>query len=209
MDCPYRFCTTGRIDHGSGIGHRSSIDCWSANWSLRSPGFRLSRGSACPEGSDCSEWPSCSEGSSWRGDPEDVGFLWVGLGMSAVLFLFYWFYLPYFSKMCISAHQTASATWWLCKPLLHQLSVPCFHTPRNWVPTAIPMGTLSVTVQKSADRRGYQFVLSTFWHSSAQNCSLVYLLAALCRDVTCAEGLGTISHDNVTFMLGNVHCVVA
>ena len=55
------------------------------------------KGSGCPEG------PSCP------GGPEVVGFLGVGLGVSSVLFLFRCLFLAHSSKMCISAHQTASS----------------------------------------------------------------------------------------------------
>jgi hypothetical protein len=67
---------------------------------------------------------------------------------------------------------------------------------------------LLVTAQKSADTKGLCIVLRTLRHSSARNWSTACVWAASNYLVTSADDLQTMSHHNVNFMVGSVHCVV-
>jgi hypothetical protein len=84
----------------------------------------------------------------------------------------------------------------------------CLHTAQNRVHKANPKTTSSVTVQKSAHHKRFGFLLPTFGHSSTRNRYWACLRAESHCAVTSADGLRTPSHDDVTFMVGSVGCVV-
>ena len=154
------------------------------------------KGSGCPEGPDC------------PGGPEVVGFLGVGPGVSSVLFLFHRLFLAHSSNMCIRAHQTASTLFWPSKPSLLLHLAPCFHAPWNRTHMANPNPASSVTIQTSADPKGFCFLLPTFWWSSARNRSSACLRAASHCAITSTDVFWTTSYDDLTFMVGSVRCVV-
>jgi len=92
---------------GSAAGVRSAAGVGSAAGEGSAAGVGLTVGVRMEEsavkGSGCQEGPGCP------GRPEVVGFSGVGPGVSSVLFLFRWLFLANSSKMCISAHPTASS----------------------------------------------------------------------------------------------------
>ena len=160
------------------------------------------------KGSGCLEGPSCPEGPRCPGGPEVGGFSGVGPGVSAVLILFPRLFLAHSSRMCISAHQTASSRCWPSKPLLLPLLAPPFNAPQNCAHMENPKITLSVTVQKSADPEGFCFVLPATRHSKSRNRSSACLQAASHCAVTSADGIWTTSYNDVMFTVGSVRCVV-
>jgi len=160
------------------------------------------KGSGCPEG------PHSPVGCCCSGGTEIVSSLVVGLGVSSVLFCFHWLFLDHSSKMWVSAHQTASSLHWPSNLSLHHLLAPCFHKTRNRIHMTNPMIHSSDTVQKSANLQGFCLVLPTFEWSSSPNCSSVWLRAAFYSAIPCADGLWTTCHDDLTFMVGSVRCVV-
>jgi len=108
--------------------------------------------------------------------------------------------------MCISAHRTVSSPCWLFNSSLLFLLAPWFHAPQNRAQMANPMTSLSGSIQKSANYQGFSVVLPTLQHSCGWYQSLACLQASFRRTIISADDFRTVTHDNVTFMIGSVWC---